>query len=302
MPATVFFCEIRIAYPILLIMFRILIVIVLFVPISSSGRVHSQSSEIHHVASFNIHYIVPDDKNENWERRKHAVAKILKEMDADIVAFQEMETFDGGHYSKRNLQLDWIIFSTTGYKIAAIGDPKVFPHTQPIIYKADKYTVINQGFFFFSDTPDEIYSRQWNGGYPYFCSWVLLQIKNTDRTFYVYNVHNDYKSRSNRLKTSKLISERIEEIVDEDIPIIVLGDFNVQKWDKELDMLKAIGLNIVPPSGSTNRILGLPILPAIDHILVSEGIKPQSDIIIWRNRYDGVYPSDHFPISAELTF
>ena len=302
MPATVFFCEIRMVYPILSIMFRILIVIALFVPISSSGIVHSQSSDIHHVASFNIHYIVPEDKDENWERRKYAVAKVLKEMDADIVAFQEMETFDGGHYSKRNLQLDWVIFSTTGYKLTAIGNPKVFPHTQPIIYKADKYTVINQGFFFFSDTPDEIYSRQWNGGYPYFCSWVLLQIKNTERTFYVYNVHNDYKSRSNRLKTSSLISGRIEEIVDEDIPIIVLGDFNVQKWDKEFDILKSIGLNIVPPSGSTNRILGLPILPAIDHILVSEDIKPQSDIIIWRNRYDGVYPSDHFPISAELTF
>jgi endonuclease/exonuclease/phosphatase family metal-dependent hydrolase len=87
-------------------MFCILIVIVLFIPILLSEQVLFQLSDVHHVASFNIHYIVPNDKYYDWERRKHAVTNILIEMDADIVAFQEMETFDGGHYSKRNIQLD----------------------------------------------------------------------------------------------------------------------------------------------------------------------------------------------------
>ena len=283
-------------------MFRILIALVLSIQILLTEEVLSQSSDVHHVASFNIHYIVPNDKDDDWQRRKHAVTNILIEMDADIVAFQEMETFDGGHYSKRNIQLDWVVSSTTGYEVAAIGAPDVFPHTQPIIYKEDKYTVIDQGFFFFSDTPDEIYSRQWNGSYPYFCSWVQLHINNAEGAFYVFNVHNDYKSRSNRLETSRLITDRLEEIVDEDLPIIILGDFNVPKWGKELDILSPIGLKIVPPDGSTNRILGLPILPAIDHILVSADFKLHDDIRVWRNRYDGVYPSDHFPISIELTF
>ena len=283
-------------------MFRILIALVLSIPISLSKQVFTQSSDVHHVASFNIHYIVPNDKDDDWERRKHAVTNILIEMDADIVAFQEMETFDGGHYSKRNLQLDWVVASTSGYEVAAIGAPDVFPHTQPIIYKDDKYTVIDQGFFFFSDTPDEIYSRQWNGSYPYFCSWVQLHIKKSERAFYVFNVHNDYKSRSNRLETSRLIADRIEELVDEDTPIIILGDFNVPKWGKELDVLRAIGFKLVSPDGSTNRILGLPILPAIDHILVRADVKLHDDIRVWRNRYDGVYPGDHFPISIELTF
>ena len=282
-------------------MLRILLTTVLFTLVLP-GKALAQSSCVLHIASFNIHYIVPDDKNDDWDERKHAVTHVLKHIDADIVAFQETETFDGGHYSKRNLQLDWIHSSTTGYKNAAAGDPEVFPNTQPIIYKANKYTVVDHGFFFFSETPDKIYSKQWDGGYPYFCSWVRFRSRCTAKDFYLFNVHNDFKSRGNRLKTSELIVDRIEKIVLENLPIIVLGDFNAPKGFKEVRLLETIGLSVVPSGGATNRILGMHILPAIDHILISKEFRPQSDIKVWRNRYDGVYPADHYPISVKLTF
>lgn len=282
-------------------MLRILLTTVLFTLVLP-GKALAQSSCVLHIASFNIHYIVPNDKNDDWDERKHAVTHVLKDIDADIVAFQETETFDGGHYSKRNLQLDWIHSSTTGYKNAAAGDPEVFPNTQPIIYKANKYTVVDHGFFFFSETPDKIYSKQWDGGYPYFCSWVRFRSRCTDKDFYLFNVHNDFKSRGNRLKTSELIVDRIEKIVLENLPIIVLGDFNAPKGFKEIRLLETIGLSVVPSGGATNRILGMHILPAIDHILISKEFRPQSDIKVWRNRYDGVYPADHYPISVKLTF
>lgn len=282
-------------------MLRTILTTVLFTLVLSSSAL-AQSNRALHIASFNIHYIVPNDKNDDWEERKHAVTRVLMDMDADIVAFQEMETFDGGHYSKRNLQLEWINSTTTGYKNSATSDPAVFPSTQPIIYKANKYTVLDQGFFFFSDTPDKIYSKQWNGGYPYFCSWVLFRSKSTGKDFYLFNVHNDFKSRKNRLKTTKLITDRIEKIVQEDIPVIVVGDFNVPKRFKEIRLLESIGLSVVPPGGATNRILGMNILPAIDHILISKDFKLQSDIKVWRERYDGIYPADHYPISVKLTF
>jgi endonuclease/exonuclease/phosphatase family metal-dependent hydrolase len=118
----------------------------------------------------------------------------------------------------------------------------------------------------------------------------------------MFNIHNDYKSRGNRLKTSELIADRIAKIAQENLPIIVLGDFNVPKGFKEIRLLEAIGLRVVPSSGATNRILGMHILPAIDHILISREFRPQTEIKVWRNRYDGVYPADHYPISAKLTF
>ncbi|RDE25071.1 endonuclease [Motiliproteus coralliicola] len=261
---------------------------------------YASSSCALHIASFNIHYIVPSDSDETWDTRKHAVSRILNEMDADIVAFQEAETFDGGDYSPRNLQLDWIHASTTGYQNAAIGNPAAFPITQPIIYKANKFDLLDQGFFFFSDTPDRIYSSQWNGGYPYFASWARFRSHCSNHQFFLFNVHNDYKSRSNRLKSSTLIVERIKDLVREPIPVIVLGDFNVPSGFQEVRLFEEIGLKVIPPEGSTNRIFGLDLLPAIDHILISSAFRPMSEIKVWRNQYDGVYPSDHYPISIQL--
>ena len=259
-----------------------------------------QPGHVHHIASFNVHYIVPGESQNDWEERKHAVTRVLADMDADIIAFQEMETFDGGSFSERNLQLDWVMSSTTGYEATAVGDPRVFPHTQPILYKTDKYEAIDQGFFFFSETPDEIYSRQWDGRYPYFCSWVQFTIKNGGKDFFIFNVHNDYKSRSNRLKTSELIAARIKQIAPKNAPIVVVGDFNAPRWAKELALLGDAGLTVVNPGGSTNRLFGISFLPAIDHILVSAEFKPQSEIQVWRNSYNGIYPGDHFPISTLL--
>lgn len=282
-------------------MLRILLTTVLFSLVLPDKALVQSSCELH-IASFNIHYIVPNDKNDDWGERKLAVTRVLKDIDADIVAFQEMETFDGGHYSNRNLQLAWIQSSTSGYKNAATGDPEIFPSTQPIIYKAVKFTVVDQGFFFFSETPDKIYSRQWNGGYPYFCSWVRFRSRCCAKDFFIFNIHNDYKSRRNRLKTSELVADRIEKIAQGNLPIIVLGDFNAPKGFKEIRLLEAVGLRVVPSNGATNRILGMHILPAIDHILISKEFRPQSEIKVWRNRYDGVYPADHYPISAKLRF
>lgn len=281
-------------------MLRTFYLVILF-PLLMQGQVLAQSSCDLHVASFNIHYIVPHDKGENWNKRKHAVARILKDIDADIIAFQEMETFDGGHYSHRNLQLDWINSSINAYENAAVGDPESFPSTQPILYKPIRFSVVAQGFFFFAETPDKIYARQWDGRYPYFCSWVRFHSKCTGKDFYVFNVHNDYKSRSNRLKTSALITNRIQSIVPEGVAIIVLGDFNASKRSKEIRLIESIGLNVVKPDGSTFRKWGLSFLPAIDHILVSKEFEPLSEINVWRNRYDGIFPSDHYPISVKLT-
>ena len=81
-------------------MLRILLTTVLFSLVLPDNAL-VQSSCALHIASFNIHYIVPNDKNDDWGERKHAVTRVLKDIDADIVAFQETETFDGGHYSKR---------------------------------------------------------------------------------------------------------------------------------------------------------------------------------------------------------
>ena len=255
-----------------------------------------------HIASFNIHYVVPSDKTDDWPARRDAVTQVINEMDADIIAFQEMETFDGGHYSSRNLQLEWILSTTRGYRAAATGAPQLFPSTQPILYRPERLQALEQGFFFFSDQPDTIYTAQWNGGYPYFCSWVRFRDRANGREFHIFNVHNDYSSRSNRIRASTLIAERVRSIVPPGGAVIVLGDLNAPSGFAEIRRIETAGLTTLPPNGPTHRLFGLHLLPAIDHILVGQAFLSQSDIKVWRSRYQGAYPADHYPISVRLAF
>ncbi len=254
------------------------------------------------IASFNIHYSLAKRSKNDWAPRKQAVSAVLQEMGADIIAFQEMETFEGNQFSNLNIQLDWIQQSVKGYGVAAVGKPEIYPSTQPILYKKALFTVEEQGFFFFSKTPDVIYSEQWNGGYPYFCSWVRFTHLPSNQQFYVLNVHNDFRSYKNRLRTSTLIVERLQPLQQSGLPIIVLGDFNEPEGFKTLDILQETGLKLAPPQGATNRVLGFNILPAIDHILANERVQFAADIKVWRSKYDGVYPSDHYPLSVDVQF
>ena len=51
------------------------------------------------------------DSNEylaNLNTSDQAVVDVLRDMNADIVAFQEMETFTRGHFNTRNLQLEFL--------------------------------------------------------------------------------------------------------------------------------------------------------------------------------------------------
>lgn len=258
------------------------------------------AAETLRVASHNIHYMRPNDPEDDWPDRRQAVVKAISEIEPDILAFQEMETFVGGHSNNRNLQLEWVLENHPQYQAGAFSDnADTFPATQPILYKRDRFRLQVQGFFFFSETPEQIYSRQWDGRYPYFVSWVKLVTTATNQAFYVFNFHNDYASRSNRMKSTDLAIQRIRSLA-EDSPVILLGDFNAPVWFREIEHFEQIGLLPVSPDGSTNRILGLKLLPAIDHILINGGFQADGPVTVWDDRYDGEYPSDHFPISADL--
>ena len=252
------------------------------------------------VASFNIHYIVTTNgPDREWEARKAAVTEVLRRVDADIIAFQEMETFNGGHFSHDNQQLDWILETLPGYAVAAIGNAEVFPITQPVLYRPQKFNAVEQGFFFYSDEPDRIYSPQWNGGYPYFSTWVRLRSQCRQENLLLMNVHNDYDSKDNRVRSSHLIAERTEGLAGDDAAI-VLGDFNVSATAKEIRIIEETGLVLVEPTRSTNRIWGLHLVPAIDHFIIDPRLETAGRIKVWRDKVDGEYPSDHYPISIEL--
>lgn len=156
------------------------------------------------VGTFNIKYTSPRQTRLIWADRRDAVVETLSAMDADIVGFQEMETFAGRHYNGANVQLEWIRERFPDFGFAAVHDPAEFPSTQPIMYRTERLELIEDGFFSFSATPEVAYSRPWYDSWPSFCSWARFRDRDTGLVFYVYNIHFDVVRRGNRIESSTL--------------------------------------------------------------------------------------------------
>lgn len=252
------------------------------------------------VGTLNIHYVAEDQQRLDWDRRKEAVVAAIREGDPDLMAFQEMETFEGGSFSRRNLQLDYLRDNLPGYEFGAVGDPREYPYTQPVMFRSERFELLEQGFFFFSRTPDEIYSRSWDGRYPAFCSWVRLSDRQRGMSFYLYNVHFDHGSRGNRLRAAELVVDRIERRSHPEDPVILAGDLNAIWFFRPVRILTGSGLELAPIDGATVHFMrGINIIPAIDHVLYSEGLEFLESRVI-RSKFEGHWPSDHYPVFVTL--
>ncbi|MCF2905105.1 endonuclease/exonuclease/phosphatase family protein [Octadecabacter sp. CECT 8868] len=255
------------------------------------------------IATYNVHYIwmareTGDWSVGDWGRRKNALQLSVRALDADVIGFQEMESF-GRNMAPANLTLDYLRMNNPDYAAAAVGDPAAFPSTQPIFYRTDRLHLRDQGWFFFSDTPDVIYSRTFNGSWPAFTSWA--EFEDTSGTvFRVYNLHTEYRSASNRQLSAKLVADRIAAPAAQ-MPVFVIGDFNAVSGSTTLGILEDAGVTFWPAQGSTyhfNR--GLNLFPAIDHIGGTEGIDPIGETFSVRGKFDGEWPTDHYPIVGDF--
>lgn len=272
--------------------------IILIFPVCTLGQVEATSDLS--VGSFNLHYISERRPVLPWDDRKNAVLAAINELDADIVGFQEVETWRGRGQQGDNIQLQWLGENAPQYSAAAVGDPAVYPDTQPIFYRPEKFQFLQQGFFYFSDTPDQIYSRPWDQSFSQFASWVQLLDIATGQSIRVVNVHFDHSSKINRHGAAGLVSERIRPWIESSEPVIVLGDFNAVSWFKTIDILEDAGLTLADRDGPTFHFKrGLNLFPAIDHVLFY-GFNQEGETLRLNKKYNGVWPSDHHPIRVGL--
>lgn len=268
----------------------------------SRNEIHPKQGSPLLLGTLNVHYVAEGQERLDWENRKEAVAAAIQESSPDIIAFQEMETFEGGHFNTRNVQLAFLREQFPAYAFAAVGDPREYPSTQPVMYRKSRFQLLEQGFFFFSPTPDNIYSDPWDGRYPAFCSWVRFRENGGGATFYLYNVHFDYESRENRLRSAKLVTARIASRAHQDSGVLVVGDFNAPWFFRPVQIVAGSQLHIADTTGSTVHFYrGINIIPAIDHVLYSQEFEHQETRVL-RSRFRGTWPSDHYPVFVTLVF
>lgn len=259
------------------------------------------------LASFNVHYILLDKPDgawsvADWERRQPAMTQAVTSLGADIIAFQEMESFRRGDEGSTNLARDALLEAMPLYAAAANGDPATFPTTQPIFYRKERLTLLDQGWFFFSETPDVIYSRTFNGSFPAFATWAEFHDLRSGENMRIVNVHFDYSSGANRVKTASLVRDRVAEWTKAGEYVVLVGDLNAMAGSKTVDILKDAGLDLTPVKGSTYHLNhGVNLFGAIDHVMHDCGTAMRERPVAIRQRFDGIWPSDHYPILSQIT-
>lgn len=276
--------------------------------LSGGPELEPKPADALRLATCNVHYILSNQAEGrwsvgHWEQRKAPLDAAFKAMDADIVAFQEMESFTGSDDDSDNLARRWLLDNNPDYAAAAIGDWRVFPSTQPIFYRRERFEVVDQGWFFFSQTPDVIYSRTFNGSYPAFASWALFRDLEQDVTFKVLNLHLDYASGENRRLSTDLIAERIAPWIEAGEIVFLAGDLNARLGSSLHRTLEAKGLRFLPVQGSTYHFnLGLNLFGAIDHLGYAGNAEPASAPVVIREKFGAAWPTDHYPVLADFRF
>lgn len=257
------------------------------------------------VMSFNIRYGTARDGEDAWEYRRDAVIELIDSSRVDVLGVQEALHF----------QLEEIAEALPRYRRIGVGrdDGVEAGEYSAILINSSRLEVVDEGTFWFSDTPDVPGSTSWGNDIPRICTWARLGDIESGRSFSVYNVHWDHLSQPSRERAAELLIERVGRRGGPADPVIVTGDFNAGESNPAFRYLlesvgaRAIGMfdtfRAVHPDavdvGTFNGFEGTVTGEKIDAVLASEHWAILASRIVHTSD-QGRYPSDHFPVLATL--
>jgi endonuclease/exonuclease/phosphatase family metal-dependent hydrolase len=253
------------------------------------------------VATYNLRMDTPSDSANAWTYRKEAVKALIRYHDFDLVGTQE------GFIHQL---LDVCELPEYAYFGAGRDDGKDAGEHSAILYKKDKFIVVDSGNFWLSETPG-VPGKGWDATCcNRICSWAKFSERTSGAEFYFFNVHFDHQGVVARRESGKLMIRMIGEIV-RNAPVIVTGDFNSTPETEQIQALSAFlhdsrSATEQPPygpEGTFNRRFSNPTgNNRIDYIFVSDAFRVRNYATLTDYREFPYYPSDHHPVAVELLF
>lgn len=264
----------------------------------ASSLVFSQDLK---VMTYNIRLSVDSDKENSWNNRKQETMALMSYYHPDYFGVQEaipQQMID----IKTNLK---------DYDFVGVGrdDGKNQGEYSAIFYDKSKLDVLKSGTFWLSETPEKP-SKGWDAAYNRVCTYAFFKIKKTGKQFLAMNLHFDHVGDVARVNSAKLILEKIKKLNPKNVPLTLTGDFNLTDDSEPIKIISKSLDNVFYHSKKTHygpkgTFTGFDIntIPQdrIDYIFV-KGFEVLSNRTINDRRENLLYPSDHFPILAEINF
>ena len=269
---------------------------------SEKVNVNNSDSESITVMSYNIRFDNPNDGINAWPHRKDAVAEMMgPKYGSDIIGVQE---------ALRH-QLDEIQERLPGYSWVGVGrdDGRNAGEFSPIFYNDDRLDLVATNTFWLSENPHTPGSVSWDAAITRVVTWAKFTDLVSEQNFYVINTHFDHIGEQARVESSKMMIDFISDL-DENIPVIITGDFNVPETSEAYSvMADAPGIKDARyasetehegPTATFNNWEELrPPESRIDYIFVTDNIRVLNHRIL-DDRYDGRFPSDHLPVISDV--
>lgn len=206
---------------------KFLLSLLILLAISNSRPVLAQ---VHTFMSYNIRYNNPNDGENKWDERKNEVVALINHYDPLVFGLQEglLE------------QVQFIKEKAEQYDYIGVGrdDGKNKGEFSPVFYDKEKLTVLKEGTFWLSETPDKV-SKDWDAALPRICTYGQFQFKDSKATFWFFNTHFDHIGKVARAKSAALIIEKIKALTDGKTPVVLSGDFNATPESQPIENINA---------------------------------------------------------------
>ncbi|MCQ2185146.1 MAG: endonuclease/exonuclease/phosphatase family protein [Bacteroidales bacterium] len=259
------------------------------------------------VVTSNVRYDNEDDGPNRWNNRKDALVAEILSVDPDIIGTQECL-----YHQRKYMQEELKGYETVG---VAREDGKEKGEYSAIFYKADRFTAIECGNFWLSETPD-VPSLGWDAACVRIASWAFLEEKATGKRFFFVNTHLDHVGMVARREGVNLLCKKAKEIGG-DCPMVITGDFNAEKESADIQYVKSCGLihtfdiaaqkkyevasfhGFEGMEGIAKHIPEAMRPAIIDYIFISQGTCSYYEIMPAKSP-DGRFVSDHCPVYAKV--
>lgn len=255
------------------------------------------------VMTFNIRYGTANDGKNAWDRRKEFVVDVIRDFDPDLLGTQEVLA----------MQADYLTEKLSDYTLVGVGrdDGMRKGEFSAALFKKARFTKLDSGTFWLSKTPDVPGSKSWDSSLPRIVTWVKLRDNDASGGEYLWlNTHWDHRGRQARVESGRIIRRWIDQHSDAGMPVILTGDLNVND-DHEgflamvdpdakprlLDAYRQANEEPRADEATSHGFRGRTRGRRIDFVLGTAELPiTKADII--RASRKGLFPSDHYPVTA----
>ncbi len=256
------------------------------------------------IISANIRYMNNAGDLENgWDRRKSAIIYMMKDLKPAVIGFQECSMRQRQYILDHCPEYDYVEY------FIRRNDKNLRSYaafTDPVMWNREELELKEWDAFYLSETPDTC-SMSWGSAEPRTALWCRFLHKPTKKEFIFINTHLDHVSEVARQKGLDVILDAMKEVNPENLPMVMLGDFNAQYKSPALDRIKKEWKDArLEAKDSDDKYtfngFGKSWNGTVDYIWYT-GFKKCHDFKVIVRKYNHVpFISDHYPIRADLEF